>query len=122
MKSKENLIGAWAFLVGVILAIIIGLFQTNIHSISSLFYIILVILGVLVGLLNVADRDLNTFLIASVALVIVSGLGNNTLIFVANISPILSSLSNVLSALLVMFIPATIIVALKVVFAISSNI
>ena len=119
VKSKENLIGAYAFLIGVVLAVIIGLFQPQLASASNIFYLALVLIGLLVGFLNVGDKDSNTFLLAAVSLVIVSGLGNNTLIFISNISPILLSLSNILSALLVLFIPATIIVALKTVFSIA---
>jgi hypothetical protein len=120
MKSKENLIGAWAFLIGVILAIAIGLFPQLGTRASTIIYGLLVLIGLLVGILNVADRDSMTFLMASVALVIVSGLGQYTLVFISNISPVLSYLSSILSALLVMFIPSTIIVALKTVFSITS--
>ncbi len=115
-RSKENLIGAWAFLAGVILAVIVGLFG----SIQSNWpYVLLVLLGLLIGFLNVGDKDSMTFLMASLALVIVGGLGNNTLIFISNISPILSTLSTIMSSLLVLFVPATIIVALKTVFSIA---
>jgi hypothetical protein len=121
MKSKENLIGAWGFLIGVVLAVAIGIFQSKLglHA-STLIYSILVILGFFVGLLNVADRDTMTFLFASLSLVIVSGLGQYTLVFISNLSPVLAYLSGTLSALLVMFVPATIIVALKAVFSIAS--
>ena len=120
VKSKENLLGAYAFLVGVILAVIMGLLQKSItgSSASNIPYIILVILGVLVGSLNVGDKDSMTFLFASVSLVIVSGFGQSALIYVASV-PVLSSLSAILAALLVMFIPATIIVSLKTVFSIA---
>ncbi|MBT3397521.1 hypothetical protein HOA55_00775 [archaeon] len=119
VKSKENLIGAYAFLIGVVLAVILGLFHETLKSALGVFYLVLVVLGLFVGFLNVGDKDSNTFLLASLALVIVSGMGNDTLIFISNLSPILSALSNVLTSLLVLFIPATIIVALKTVFAIA---
>ncbi len=122
MKSRENLLGAWAFLIGVILAVVIGLFQSKLQSgASNLIYGLLVFLGILVGIINTSDKDSLTFLLASVSLVVVSGLGQSTLIFISNISPILSYLSAILAALLVMFVPATIIVALKTVFAISTS-
>lgn len=121
MRAKENLVGAWAFLIGVILAVAIGLFQSQFgQKTSTLIYAILVILGLFVGLINVADRDTMTFLFASLALVIVSGMGQYTLVFISNLSPVLSNLSSILSALLVLFVPATIIVALKTVFSIAS--
>ncbi len=119
VKAKENLIGAWAFLIGVILAVVVGLSQKYLaNSTSNMPYVVLVILGVIVGFLNVGDKDSITFLLASLALVIVSGFGQSSLIYVSNI-PILGSLNAILSALLVMFVPATIIVALKTVFSIA---
>ena len=120
VKSKENLIGAYAFLVGVILAILVGILQQSLDvaKTSSLPYVILVLLGVMVGFFNFSDKDSYTFLLASLSLVIVSGFGQTALIYVATV-PILSSLTAVLSALMVMFVPATIIVALKTVFSIA---
>lgn len=116
IKSRENLVGAYAFLVGVIFAILMGISQKFLDiTYSNIPYAFLVILGIIIGFLNIGDRDSMTFLIASLSLVIVSGFGQSALIYVSNI-PILSSLTAILAALLVMFVPATIIVALKVVF------
>jgi len=120
VRSRENLIAAWAFLVGVVVAILIGLFAEQLAGIARhVLYILLVVLGLFVGYLIVEDKGSATFLIASVSLVIVSGLGNNSLMFISNLSPILAYLVKVLSALLVLFIPATIVVALKSVFSIT---
>lgn len=119
METKENLIGAWAFLIGVILAIATGLFHSGIGGASTFIYSLLVILGILVGILISGGKEAVNFLLASLALVIVSGMGQSTLIFISNLSPVLSYLSSILAALLVMFMPATIIVALKTVFSIS---
>ena len=118
VRSKENLIGAYAFLVGVILAVIVGLFNGFIGgAANSVAYLSLVVLGIVVGFLNFGDKDTPMFLLAGLALVIVSGQGNSTLIFSASISPILPYISEILSALLILSIPATIIVALKTVFS-----
>ena len=116
IKSRENLVGAYAFLIGVVFAVVIGLSQKLLNiTYSNIPYAFLVILGVIIGFLNISDRDSMTFLIASLSLVIVSGFGQSALIYVSNI-PILSSLTAILAALLLLFVPATIIVALKVVF------
>jgi len=120
VKSQENLMSAWAFLIGVILAIIIGVFYKYLGiQTSNLIYAILVLLGFIVGFLIVGDRESMSFLVASVSLVIVSGFGHSTLLFTSNVSPILSYLSEILTALLVMLVPATIIVAIKTVFSIA---
>lgn len=113
IKSKENLVGAWAFLIGVILAIVIGLFKAQLGATAeNAILALLVILGLVVGLLNVGDKDIHTFLLAGLALVIVSYMGTNVLVIIPQISEILN-------ALLILFIPATIIVALKSVFSIA---
>jgi hypothetical protein len=116
VKSRDNLLGAYAFLVGVIFAIGMGILQKVIGiTYNNAPYAFLMVLGIIIGLLNWSDRDSSTFLYASLSLVIVSGFGQNALFYVSNI-PILSSLNSILAALLVMFVPATIIVALKTLF------
>jgi hypothetical protein len=118
IRSQENAIGAWSFFIGVILAIVIGVFQSQLGVQVNWIYIVLVILGIIVGLSNTADRDVDKFLIASVALVIVSYMGQDTLRFLSKIGLIIST---VLSALLLMFVPAAIIVAVKAVFSITKT-
>ncbi|KKK85202.1 hypothetical protein LCGC14_2775670, partial [marine sediment metagenome] len=84
--SKENSIGAWAFLIGVVLAIIIGI-STSFFSIPSLkeysliIYAILVILGLIVGFtINVSKKDAQSFLISGAILVVVSKFGMESVI------------------------------------------
>lgn len=114
-KSKENLLGAWAFLIGVVLAVIIGLFSSYVEpAIGSKVFTLLVVIGIAVGLFNVGDKDSNTFLIASLTLVIVSYMGSEALKIIPQVGQILNSL-------LVLFVPATVIVALKSVFSIAKS-
>ena len=124
IKSKENSIGAWAFLVGVVLAIVIGLSTTLVSipvltSFSPQDYAILVLLGIFVGFMNVAGKDSQTFLLAGTVLVIVSKFGmegvTGSLIGIG----VGDAVSSVFGALLALFAPATIIVALKTVFSIA---
>jgi len=118
IRSRENSIGAWAFFIGVVLAIIMGVFQSLFATEVSWIYIVLVFLGVLVGLMNMADKDIDKFLMAAVSLVIVSYAGQSALSAATKIGSVLGI---TLTALLVLFIPATIIVVLKTVFSISEN-
>ena len=108
-KSRKNLIGAWAFLIGVILAIVLGLFSTYLGTNSTYILWILVVLGIIVGLLNITGKESSKFLLASLALVIVSYMGQGVL-------GIIPQIGSILSALLVLFVPATIIVALRNLF------
>ena len=117
VKSKENLLGAYAFLVGVVLAVIFGLFNVALERTGGLFYSALVVIGLIVGFMNVGDKNSSTFLLASLSLVIVGALGMEPLKYIALDNYVVTSLRNVLGSLLVLFVPATIIVALKTVFA-----
>ena len=118
IKSKENSIGAWAFLVGVILAVIIGL-STTLISIPALtaysgqIYAILVILGLIVGFLNVTGKDSQTFLFTGAILVVVSKFGMESVTGSLIGIGIGDAVSSTFAALLVLFVPATIVVALK---------
>ena len=106
VKSSENLVGAWAFLIGVVLAVIIGLANSLLKEYvlptSNWPYTVLFVLGLIIGFLNVGDKDSMTFLLASVSLVIVSGFGQDMLVFSSTI-PILGALHSILSALRILF-------------------
>jgi len=123
IKSKENSVGAWAFLVGVILAIIIG--STTLISIpavtkySAQIYAILSILGIVVGFMNVTGKDSQTFLMAGAVLVIVSRFGMDSVTGSLIGIGVGNTVSSIFAALLVLFVPATIVVALKTVFSIA---
>ena len=117
VRSKENLIGAYAFLIGVILAVAIGLWKEPLQSAGGWFYTALIVIGLIVGFMNVGDKDSSTFLMASLSLVIVGALGADPLKYIALNNYAVQALSGILTSLLVMFVPATIIVALKTVFS-----
>ena|SRR3989344_1543319 len=120
IKSRENLIGAWAFLIGVVLAVLVGIFTGN--RTNPLILGILAALGLVVGYF-VAEKDVQTFLFASVSLVLVSFAGIQGLVLDAAVRGIEIGqvVSAVLGALLVLFVPATIIVALKTVFSLAQR-
>ena len=111
MAKGKNLIGAWAFLVGVVLALVIGLL--GLASVN--WTIALVILGIIVGLLNVGGAELKEFMLAGTVLVVISAFGGQT--YLGTVPYI----GDILQALLSLFIPATVVVALKAVFALAKH-
>ncbi len=119
IRARENLVSAWAFLIGLILAIIVGILSGS--KTSQWILGILALLGFVVGYF-VSEKESKTFLLASVALVIVSFAGIQGLVLDAAIRGVAIGriLTSVLSALLVLFVPATIVVAIKMVFSIST--
>lgn len=127
IRSHENFVSAWIFLTGVILAILIGIAATffipisKISVYSSPIYAILVILGIIVGMkINVSGKDSQTFLISSAVLVIVSKFGMESVTGSLIGIGVGDLVSSVFGALLVLFVPATIIVALKTLFSITN--
>ena len=114
VKKSKNLIGAWTFLIGVILAIVLGLFNMYLGPNSTYILWVLVVLGIVIGLLNITNKESSGFLLASLALVVVGYMGQGVL-------GIIPQIGAILSALLVLFVPATIIVALRIMFDIAKN-
>ncbi len=125
LRAQENVIGAWAFLIGVVLAIVIGI-STSFVSIPFLtkynasIYGILTLLGVVVGFTNVTGKESQTFLVAGAVLVIVSKFGMESVSGSFIGVGIYDLVSSIFGALLALFVPATIIVALKTVFSIAN--
>jgi len=125
IKAKENQASAWAFLIGVVLAVVIGLATTLIPipalaEYSAQIYAILVILGIIVGFMNVTGKDSQTFLLAGAVLVVVSRFGMESVTGSLIGIGIGDAVASTFAALLALFVPATIIVALKSVFSITN--
>jgi len=97
-------IGKWAFIVGLVIAVLAGLFFQPGWAIW-----VLAILGVIVGLLNVTAEDTRTFLLASIALTL-SATALNTLPIVG------TALSFILPFVVAFVAGATIVIALKELF------
>lgn len=113
-KRGMDVVGRWAFLIGMLLAVILGISAELVGAVSETGFIVLVILGLVVGLLNVADREVAPFLMSGAVLIIASALGGNLMADLAYVGPILD-------ALLAVFVPATVIVAVKNVFGLARN-
>ena len=111
VKSRGNAVGSWSFLIGMFFAIVLGLGFTGAYQTEILWAVFL--LGIVVGLLNIAVEEIGGFLTSGTVLVLISFLGIQVGIFDA-VAP---AITNMLTGILTLFVPATIIVALKAVFA-----
>lgn len=106
-------IGHYSFLAGIILALIAGLLANMVDA--SMVTLVLVVLGLIVGFLNVTAKETTEFLVASVALMMV---GSAQL----DIIPLVGGyIQTTLSYLVVFVAPAAIIVALKAIKALASS-
>ena len=118
MAKKKNVLGAWAFLIGVIIALVIGILGARLsQGTNENLALALVVIGVIIGLLNVGGEELKDFMMAGTVIVVVSALGGAQ----AYLGGISSYLSGIVSALVAMFVPATLVVALKAIFVIAKK-
>lgn len=120
--STWNKIGIWAFLIGIIIAVLLGIFSTFLNTtLYNVAIALLVIAGLIVGFLNVKGEETPKFLIAAIALVVVGYMGESAMMALASIPYAGNALSGILTALMLLFIPATVIVALKAVIKLAKN-
>ena len=102
-------IGHWSFILGVIIAIIAGLPILGTEYAGTIA-MILVVLGIIIGFLNISAKEVYNFLIAAIALLLTGAAGLDVLPVVGEyIGPILSNISTFVA-------PAAVIVALKAVY------
>ncbi len=104
-------IGKWAFIIGIILAILAGFF-----SIPNLA-IIMVILGLIVGFLNIEESEVQLFLIAVTALLVV-GISSLSALDVFGFE-IAEWLQTVIGNFITFVASAALVVAIKAVYQLS---
>ena len=126
LRARENSVGAWVFLVGVVIAVLLGIITAfvlplqRITQLSSPIYGILILLGLVVGFsINVSQKDAQAFLLIAAVLVIVSRFGMESVTGSLIGIGLGDAVTSTFSALLTLFVPATIVVAIKTVFSIT---
>jgi hypothetical protein len=107
-------IGGWAFIIGVVLAVVLPIFTELNPWLTSL----LIVLGLVIGFLNIATAETQSFLLAALALVIVSGFTSTSDVItqVAQIGP---ALGRIFTGILLLVVPATIVVALRSIYSLA---
>ena len=112
MKMQE--IGSYAFIVGIAIAVIASVITLDAALVTGA----LVAIGVIVGFINVTEKETRDFLLAAVSVVIVSyfaGTGFEAI-------PVIGTmLKNITIGIMTFVTPAVIIVALKQIWAIAKS-
>ena len=117
LDKNKAMVGKWSFLIGVLAAIIFGilvLFVPSLEQYMGILTFILIIIGLVVGFLNVTSAETMPFLMSGAVLIIASGLGQQGISAI----PLAES---ILKNLLSIFVPATIIVAIKNVWSLAQD-
>lgn len=110
----EGEIGHWAFIIGILLAVITALVPSlRVGGTADIVMWTLVILGLLIGFLNITERETTAFLVATIALLAVSQTSATI------------KLGEIITALLknigTFVFPATLIVAVKSIYELAKD-
>ena len=104
---SQGKLGRWAFVVGVVIAVLLG-FVTFTYS-----SVVLVILGLIVGFMNVTEGEAQKFLVAVIALMVIGVAGLQAFSVWGSLY---SWIQTVLSSFTVFVGAAGVVVAFKVLF------
>ena len=109
----EKQIGNYSFIIGVIIALVLGLASAQLGAAKAWLWSILVVLGLIVGFLNVSGQETKDFLMVTVALAVVAFAANSQIKGWSDVELIGPYLSGIFGSLLTFVVPASIVVALK---------
>ena len=102
-------IGRYAFLVGLVISVLAGFIELGTTGLS-----LLVVLGVVVGFLNVTGKESQRFLVGTIALMLVGTIG-------INLPAIGATITSIVSAFTAFVAGAALIVALKEVYTVAKD-
>ena len=107
-------IGGWAFIIGLVLAVVIAIVGA---ASGSWAYWVLAVLGLIVGLLNITDKEVVKFLVAAIAFMVTfQALGG----IVANM-PLGDFFARFFQLVSVFIAPATAVVALVALYGLTRD-
>src|SRR4030066_152231 len=121
-KGKTNvlgMIGFWAFILGLVIAVVVGILAAlGIVGAAILpaIIIVLIILGLIVGFLNITAKEILLFLVATIALIVVGGVFAPLSAF-----SIGAMLDAILALVATLMAPAAIVAAIKALWAVGKH-
>ncbi len=121
-KSKSASLGGYAFIVGFVLAAIIGAataFNMLSGDLMGISLLVLAVLGLIVSAMNISDKEVGGYLLAAIALLLSANsfnslaaiMGPKTLLFV----------SAFMNAVISFVGPATLLTAFKAIYSITRD-
>ncbi len=113
-----NKVIAYAFTVGVILALVVGLIGAWIPTWLPVLTSLLILAGIVVGFFNISPTETRDYVLFVTALVIVTSLGQSTLSQLQFVGPVLEG---VLQSIMVFVLPSVVIVGIKAVLNLAKD-
>lgn len=108
-------LGKYAFAVGVLAALIFAF--TNGDFLPKELGIFLIIIGIIIGLINITHREKSLFLLATIALIVTNG-ANIRAITLWNVGAFLQSF---IMNLTILFAPAAVIIAIECIYSLAKK-
>jgi hypothetical protein len=112
-------VGEWAFLLGIVVAVLAGLAGSAVAAWIGGISLLLVVLGIIVGLLNISEKETTSFLVA-VAALIVASLGSFAVLDTV-VAPLGTIIDAIVGNIAVFAAPAAVIVAVKAIAALAGK-
>jgi hypothetical protein len=107
----DEVIGKWAFLIGLVVAVVVGFVDIPYAA------VILLVLGLIVGFLNIAAKETTQYLVAAIALMT----GAVALSVAAVPGMVGDVVANILGAFVAFIAAAALVVAVKAIIELSSK-
>lgn len=127
MPKKDMNYGELAFLAGVILAFVVGVLSSFLpEDLVPLLIGVLAVLGLVVGLVNVREKEVNSFLIAAIAF-LTAAAAWTYVVDLLNLLPggvgetLALAIAGFVAALAAFISPAAFIVALEAIYKLSNK-
>ena len=117
----EKQIGNYSFIIGENLAVVLGLAAPKLGTAQPWLWSLLIVLGLVVGFLNVSGKETKEFLWVTVALVVVAYAGGAQIDKWQNVELIGQYLSGIFNSILAFVIPASVVVGLKEVWQLAKG-
>jgi len=108
-------LGPWAFIVGLVIAILAGF----VYPATDLtIVLVLGVLGIIVGVLNIGEKEVNAFLLATVAFMVGATSLGAVLAAIPAIGP---EMPRILSYIVAFIAPGAALVALKAIYGVAKE-
>jgi hypothetical protein len=114
-RDIKSTVGFWAFIAGLVIAVVMGTLAALGMALGAMpaIIIVLIILGLVVGFLNITAKEILLFLVATIALIVVGG------VFAPlNVFAIGNMLDSILALVATLMAPAAVVAAIKALWAV----
>ena len=118
VKEGISSIGPWAFILGLVLAILAGFVTSFTRGVpDGTIVLVLAVLGIIVGVLNVTDKETVPFLVSTLTFMLAA----SSLNVVFAVIPYMAKMSEVMTLISVFVAPAGAVVAIKALYGITKE-